>query len=61
MHSIQNTWVEKVRKKKEAEKAPAYEAYRVDNEFKRSTKKPENLHIPSLKTNASRTLRGVRK
>lgn len=61
MHAIRNTWVEKVKKKKEKETAPSYETNKIEDDFKHATRKPEKRHSPSLKATFSRTLRGVRK
>jgi len=61
MHAIKNSWVEKVKKKKVQEKAPAYESNVIENEFLHQTRKPEKRHQPSLKATMNRTLRGVRK
>jgi len=61
MDVIRNTWVEKVKKKKVQETAPAYERLEIKNDFKHQTRKPEKRHEPSLKVTMSRTLRGVRK
>jgi len=61
MAVIRNTWIEKVKKKKAAETAPAYESYAHKNDFEHQTRKPKERHTPSLKVSMSRTLRGVRK
>jgi hypothetical protein len=61
MAVIRNSWVEKVKKKKAAETAPAYESYVQKNDFEHQTRKPKERHTPSLKATMSRTLRGVRK
>lgn len=61
MAVIPNTWVEKIKKKKAHETAPAYESYAYKNDFEAQTKKPEKRHTPSLKATMTRTLRGVRK
>ncbi|HHT9109604.1 MAG TPA: hypothetical protein ACFYDZ_00425 [Candidatus Brocadiaceae bacterium] len=61
MTVIRNTWIEKVKKKKAPETAPAYESYAYKNDFATQTKKPEKRHTPSLKATMNRTLRGVRK
>lgn len=61
MAIIHNTWVEKVKKKKAHETAPAYESYSYKNDFATQTKKPEKRHTPSLKATMTKTLRGVRK
>lgn len=61
MHAIRNTWVEKVKKKKVQETAPSYDSYKIDDEFKHATRKPEKRHTPSLKATMRKTLRGVRK
>lgn len=61
MAVIQNSWVEKVKKKKAHETAPSYEAYAQKNDFATQTRKPEKRHTPSLKATMNKTLRGVRK
>lgn len=61
MSVLQNTWVEKVKKKKVHETEPAYESYVLKNDFEHQTRKPKERHTPSLKITMNRTLRGVRK
>lgn len=61
MAVIKNSWIEKIKKKKAAETAPAYETYSKINDFEHQTRKPKERHTPSLKVTMSRTLRGVRK
>lgn len=61
MAVIRNTWVEKVKKKKAHETAPAYESYSREDDFATQTQKPSKRHTPSLKATMSKTLRGVRK
>lgn len=61
MPTITNSWVEKVKKKKEHETAPAYESYAYKNDFKHQTRKPEKRHTPALKATFTKTLRGTRK
>jgi hypothetical protein len=61
MTIIHNTWVEKVKKKKAHETAPAYESYAYDNDFATQTKKPKKRHNPALKATFVKTLRGTRK
>lgn len=60
MHAIENSWVEKLRKKKIKEVAPAYESYVIDD-FEHQTRKPKKRHTPSLNLIMNRTLRGVRR
>ena len=61
MAIIHNSWVEKVKKKKVHETAPAYESYSYRDDFATQTKKPAKRHTPSLKATINKTLRGVRK
>lgn len=61
MPTIVNSWIEKVKKKKNHETAPAYETYAYKNDFNTQTKKPEKRHTPSLKATMTKTLRGIRK
>jgi hypothetical protein len=61
MAIIHNTWVEKVKKKKSPETAPAYEAYAFKDDFKTQTRRPEKRHNPALKATFVKTLRGTRK
>lgn len=61
MAIIHNSWVEKVKKKRGLETAPAYEAYAYKNDFATQTRKPAKRYTPSLKMTMSRTLRGTRK
>lgn len=61
MPTIVNSWIEKVKKKKVAETAPAYDTELYKNDFKAQTRRPEKRHTPSLKVTFTRTLRGVRK
>lgn len=61
MHSIPNTWVEKIKKKKSQDTAPSYESNKISDDFAYSTRRPEKRHAPSLIASFKRTLRGVRK
>lgn len=61
MPVIMNCWVEKVKKKKSHQTAPAYESYKKHDDFKTQTRMPESRHTPSLKVTCSKTLRGTRK
>lgn len=61
MAVIQNKWVEKERKKKAHDTAPAFESVPMDERDPYNMKKPEKRHsVPSTST-MSRTLRGVRR
>jgi|GEM_PF-2373421 len=61
MPTIQNKWIQKERKKREAETAAAYASDKSDSYSIVSLKKPvKRFSLPSYTTMA-RTLRGVRK
>lgn len=58
MPTIKNSWVEKIKKKKEKETAPAFESVDVDS-YKPD--KPIACHTNAARATYKQTLRGVRK
>lgn len=60
MNAVQNSWVEKERKKRKATTESAYESQDAMT-FEESIAKKSSYFNPSLKIFATRTLRGVRK
>jgi len=61
MAVIQNTWIEKQKKKKELETAPAFEAAPTDNWLPIDTKKPVKRHTSASRGTYKHSLRGIRK
>lgn len=61
MATIRNTWVEKIRKKKEHETAPSYSRDPLADTYAHNAKKPKKrFSVPSTSI-LVRTLRGIRK
>jgi hypothetical protein len=61
MATIRNTWVEKIKKKKEHETAPSYERDPLADTYAHDAKKPKKrFSLPSTGIFV-RTLRGIRK
>lgn len=56
-----NTWVEKIKKKKVKETAPAYDKAVFKDDFSYQTRKPDKRATPCLKMTMNRSLRGIRK
>ena len=61
MAVIQNKWVEKEKKKKTHETAPAYEMNSMDTWKPSKTDKPPERHTNAARATYKQTLRGVRK
>lgn len=61
MAVIMNKWVEKERKKKTHETAPAYESDPLSDSSAYNAKKPVKRHTNASRATMVRTLRGVRK
>ena len=61
MAVIQNKWIEKQKKKKAIETAPAFEANPGDSWLPVDPKKNVVRHTNASRSSMSRTLRGVRK
>lgn len=61
MAVIKNKWIEKEKKKKVTETAPAFESNPGDTWLPVDIKKTVVRHITASKSIMSRTLRGVRK
>ena len=61
MAVIQNTWIEKVRKKKIHETAAAYESDPLSEKAQYNSKKPIKRFTNAARATLVRTLRGVRK
>lgn len=61
MPVITNSWVEKERKKRKHETAPAYDYEHEDSYSIESTEKPISRKSRASRGSYSRTLRGVRK
>jgi len=61
MAVIQNKWIEKQKKKKVVETAPAFESNPGDSWLPVDTKKKIVRHSNASRASISRTLRGVRK
>lgn len=61
MNTIPNKWVEKVKAKKKAETAPAFESKPGDNWSPTGLSKDIKRHTMSAKANLHKTLRGLRK
>jgi hypothetical protein len=59
MPVIMNTWIEKIRKKKTPETAPAYESHKITEDD--AYKKPEKRHTNAARAVLVKTLRGIRK
>lgn len=60
MSVLQNSWIEKAKKKKTHETAPSYESSAYKDDFKTQTKKPEKRSTACLKMTMNRSLRGIR-
>lgn len=60
MAVIQNKWVEKEKKKKAHETAPAYEINSADTWSPKTEKSPER-HTNAARATYKQTLRGIRK
>ena len=61
MATIRNTWVEKIKAKKEHETAPSYGRDPQDDTYAHDAKKPKKRFSVPAKSIFVRTLRGVRK
>ena len=61
MAVIQNKWVEKEKKKKAAETAPAFETDSTDTWQPSKTEKPKARHSPASVATMRKTLRGIRR
>lgn len=61
MAVIQNTWVEKQKKKRAVETAPAFESKPGDEWLPINDKTPIKRHTNAARASMRRTLRGVRK
>jgi hypothetical protein len=61
MAVIQNKWVEKEKKKRTNETAPAYESDPLADRSAYNAKKPEKRHTNAARATYKQTLRGVRK
>jgi hypothetical protein len=61
MAVIPNKWVEKQKKKKAPETAPAFEANHIDNWLPVNPGRPVKRHTNAARSTMVRTLRGVRK
>jgi hypothetical protein len=61
MPAIQNTWIEKQKKKKVADIAPSYESNYFDSWLPVSPSKIVKRFYPAFTASFVRTLRGVRK
>ncbi len=61
MPTIRNTWVEKIKKKKEHETAPSYERDPLSDTYAYNATKPKKRFSVPLKSILVKTLRGVRK
>jgi len=61
MAVIQNKWVEKQKKKKAHETAPAYEFDAVNTWIPSASDKPKERHTNAARAMYKQTLRGVRK
>lgn len=55
MPAIINSWVEKIKKKKEKETAPAYEKKAYKDDFQTQTRMPEKRSTPCLKITLNRS------
>lgn len=60
MATILNTWIEKIKKKKEPETAPSYGRNPLVDTYAPDAKKPKRFTLPSAGVFV-RTLRGIRK
>lgn len=61
MATIRNTWIEKVKRKKEPETAPSYERNPLADTYACNTKKPlKRFSVPAASV-LIKTLRGVRR
>lgn len=61
MAVIQNKWVEKEKRKRVHETAPAFESLAIDNWLPINPGKPVKRHTHAARATMVRTLRGVRK
>jgi hypothetical protein len=61
MATIRNTWVEKIKKKKEHETAPSYGRDPLADTYAHDAKKPKKRFSMPSTAILVRTLRGVRK
>jgi hypothetical protein len=61
MATIRNTWVEKIKKKKEHETAPSYERDPLADTYAHDAKKPKKRFSVPATSILVRTLRGIRK
>lgn len=61
MDTIRNTWLEKIKKKKEPETAPSYESDPLDDTYAYNAKKPKNRFSLPFAGILVKTLRGIRK
>jgi hypothetical protein len=61
MAVIQNKWIEKQKKKKTNETAPAYDSDPLADSSAYNAKKPEKRHTNASRSTMVRTLRGMRK
>lgn len=61
MAVIQNTWVEKQKKKKVEEKAPAFEASSIDSWLPIAPDKATKRFTIAMRASYKKTLTGVRK
>lgn len=61
MTVITNKWVEKERKKKPHETAPAFASVHTDERDPYNMKKPAKRHTVATRSTMTRTLRGTRK
>ncbi len=55
MPAIINKWIEKIKKKKEKETAPAYESHSFKNDFEHQTRRPEKRSTSCLKITMNRS------
>jgi len=61
MAVIQNKWIEKVKKKRELETAPAFEAAPTDNWLPTADPKPIKRYTSASRGTYKHSLRGIRK
>ncbi len=61
METIRNTWVEKIKKKKEHETAPSYDRDPLADTYAHNAKKPKKRFSKPAISSYIRSLRGIRK
>lgn len=61
MATIPNTWIEKEKKKRAQDTAPAFESNSTDTWQPANTEKPKKRHSPASVSTMRKTLRGIRR